>query len=190
MPVSQENNGGFWNTPKVVYSEQTKTIIRDLMRESNVANSYRQKINSQMSKGETLNTSLNNDSETTNKRINKRTSSKKATRFYRPGRRPRNVILNALDDEPPYRPPPVPKHAGAVEKARLAHLMAYGEESPNEKLLILDDWKMDGSLSCVDVCRALGSSGHTEQKKMIHVQTKTVSPNVSVRWLTLLQARP
>ncbi|KAF7257226.1 hypothetical protein EG68_04738 [Paragonimus skrjabini miyazakii] len=128
MPVSQENNGGFWNTPKVVYSEQTKAIIKDLIRESNVANSYRQKINSQMSKGEALNVSANNDNQTTNKRTNKRTSLKKTTRCYRPGRRPRNAILNALDDEPPYRPPPVPKHAGVVEKTRLAHLMAYGEE--------------------------------------------------------------
>ncbi|KAF8564466.1 hypothetical protein P879_10016 [Paragonimus westermani] len=106
MPVSQENNGGFWNTPKHVYSEQTKAVIKDLMRESNVANYFRQKINTQISRGETLNVSINNDKETTDKRINKRTSSKKPPRIYRPGRRPRNVILTQLDDEPPYRPAP------------------------------------------------------------------------------------
>lgn len=121
-------NGGFWNPPKVQYSEQTKSILKDLMRESNVANSYRQKINSQLSKGESLDSSLKNDTVLTNKRINKRSTTKKAPRFYRPGLRPQHVILSKLNEEPPYRPPPVPQNAGAAEKTRLAHLMAYGED--------------------------------------------------------------
>ncbi|KAG5454529.1 UPF0193 protein EVG1 [Clonorchis sinensis] len=128
MEPSVNVDGGFWNTPKVVYSEATKSLLKNLMQEANVSNAYRQQINSQVKKGESLDQGLKNRP-VRNKRTNaKSNNARKMGRSFKPGIRPRHAIEASMKDNTPYRPKPVPATSGPAEKTRLAYLMTYGEE--------------------------------------------------------------
>ncbi|TGZ73891.1 hypothetical protein CRM22_001253 [Opisthorchis felineus] len=129
MESSLKDSGGFWNTPKVVYSEATKSLLKNLMQEANVSNTYRQQINSQVKKGESLDQSLKNRPVRHKRNITKSNNARKMGRSFKPGIRPRHAIEASMkDDTPPYRPKPVPATSGPAEKTRLAYLMTYGEE--------------------------------------------------------------
>ncbi|CAL8081953.1 unnamed protein product [Calicophoron daubneyi] len=121
----QKNDGGFWNTHKVVYSKETKDLLKNLMNESRVSNTYRQTINRKLSEGESLDRCVLKDDTPRKGRELKKT--KPVRRSLCCGLRTKSMI-DALkkNDDPPYRPSPVPPTAGAPEKERLAYLMAYG----------------------------------------------------------------
>ncbi|TNN05598.1 UPF0193 protein EVG1 isoform 1 [Schistosoma japonicum] len=138
------SNGGFWNTHKVNYSDETKKILNDLVNESKLANFYRHSISEAIKNGE----SLNPDGiliSSVGKRPLLDQKAKRTKRLKRPQRRTRSLIeLSGAYDPVPYRPSPNALNTGASEKLRLAHLMTYGEE-PTWKSLKNDQIK-DGRL--------------------------------------------
>ncbi|CAH8569941.1 unnamed protein product [Schistosoma mattheei] len=136
--------GGFWNTKKVNYSEETKKVLNDLVNESKISNFYRRSISDSVKNGESLSTNFENRSKIGRNLLSeqKKKSIKRATR---PQRRTRSLIeLSGAYDPVPYNPSPITINTGAAEKLRLAHLMTYGEE-PTWKSLQNDQIK-DGRL--------------------------------------------
>uniref|UniRef100_A0A095AXP0 UPF0193 protein EVG1 n=1 Tax=Schistosoma haematobium TaxID=6185 RepID=A0A095AXP0_SCHHA len=115
--------GGFWNTKKVNYSEETKKVLND---------------------GKSLSTNFENTSKIGRNLLSEQ-KKKSIKRARRPQRRTRSLIeLSGAYDPVPYNPSPITINTGAAEKLRLAHLMTYGEE-PTWKSLQNDQIK-DGRL--------------------------------------------
>ncbi|CAH8612257.1 unnamed protein product [Schistosoma rodhaini] len=136
--------GGFWNTTKVNYSDETKKFLKDLVKESKIANFYRQSISNSIENGESL--SINFKKTCKVGKISLSEQKKKLIkRTGRPQRRTKSLIeLSGAYDPVPYKPSPITLNTGAAEKLRLAHLMTYGEE-PTWKSLQNDQIK-DGRL--------------------------------------------
>ncbi|KAH8857749.1 UPF0193 protein EVG1 like [Schistosoma japonicum] len=108
------SNGGFWNTHKVNYSDETKKILNDLVNESKLANFYRHSISEAIKNGE----SLNPDGiliSSVGKRPLLDQKAKRTKRHKVDGVHDSKTSRHALN-------------TGASEKLRLAHLMTYGEE--------------------------------------------------------------
>ncbi|CAH8818827.1 unnamed protein product [Schistosoma curassoni] len=136
--------GGFWNTKKVNYSEETKKVLNDLVNESKISNFYRRSINDSIKNGESLSTNFENTSKIGGNLLSGQ-KKKSIKRARRPQRRTRSLIeLSGAYDPVPYNPSPITINTGAAEKLRLAHLMTYGEE-PTWKSLQNDQIK-DGRL--------------------------------------------
>ncbi|CAH8288372.1 unnamed protein product [Schistosoma guineensis] len=136
--------GGFWNTKKVNYSEETKKVLNDLVNESKISNFYRRSINDSIKNGESLSTNFENTSKIGRNLLSEQ-KKKSIKRARRPQRRTRSLIeLSGAYDPVPYNPSPITITTGAAEKLRLAHLMTYGEE-PTWKSLENDQIK-DGRL--------------------------------------------
>ncbi|THD28689.1 hypothetical protein D915_000471 [Fasciola hepatica] len=127
------SRGGFWNCARPSYSTETKSLIRTLIAESNVSSPFRQQINSKLRNGESLDPDVRIDSTGTKRQ----TRGKKHIRVkqLRPCLRSKSTI-DALKEDPPYRPLPVPKNAGEPEKARLAYMMAYGVDPLAKRKLV------------------------------------------------------
>ncbi|CAH8288385.1 unnamed protein product [Schistosoma guineensis] len=124
--------GGFWNTKKVNYSEETKKVLNDLVNESKISNFYRRSINDSIKNGESLSTNFENTSKIGRNLLSEQ-KKKSIKRARRPQRRTRSLIELSVTIT-----------TGAAEKLRLAHLMTYGEE-PTWKSLENDQIK-DGRL--------------------------------------------
>ncbi|CAH8596801.1 unnamed protein product [Schistosoma margrebowiei] len=136
--------GGFWNTKKVNYSEETKKVLNALVNESKIANFYRRSISDSVKNGESLSTNFENRSKIGRNSLSEQ-KKKSIKRTRRPQRRTRSLIeLSGAYDPVPYKPSPITINTGAAEKLRLAHLMTYGEE-PTWKSLQNDQIK-DGRL--------------------------------------------
>nr|CAH8859999.1 unnamed protein product [Trichobilharzia regenti] len=138
------SQGGFWNVTKVVYSDETKRFLNELVKESHLANSYRQSIKAAIKNGESLGDNVTKVHKNLKKtgQVNK---AKKSSRLPRPRKRSKSLIeLSGAYEPERYRPPPVGLNTGPSEKLRLAHLMTYGEE-PTVKSLKNDQIK-DGRL--------------------------------------------
>ncbi|CAH8594424.1 unnamed protein product [Schistosoma bovis] len=136
--------GGFWNTKKVNYSEETKKVLNDLVNESKISNFYRRSISDSVKNGESLSTNFENRSKIGRNLLSEQ-KKKSIKRARRPQRRTRSLIeLSGAYDPVPYNPSPITINTGAAEKLRLAHLMTYGEE-PTWKSLQNDQIK-DGRL--------------------------------------------
>ncbi|CAH8578938.1 unnamed protein product [Schistosoma intercalatum] len=136
--------GGFWNTKKVNYSEETKKVLNDLVNESKISNFYRRSISDSIKNGESLSTNFENTSKIGRNLLSEQ-KKKSIKRARRPQRRTRSLIeLSGAYDPVPYNPSPITINTGAAEKLRLAHLMTYGEE-PTWKSLQNDQIK-DGRL--------------------------------------------
>ncbi|CAH8641993.1 unnamed protein product [Dicrocoelium dendriticum] len=127
MSTAQPNSGGFWNTTKVVCSEDTRKLLKSLIKESNVANSYRHQLTSQIATSESFASKPRNQGRAPQRDVAQKVPRKAKLKSSRPGIRPKHVIQAMLDQSLGYKPPPVPKTAGQAEKLRLAHLMTYGE---------------------------------------------------------------
>ncbi|KAH9580507.1 hypothetical protein MS3_00009137 [Schistosoma haematobium] len=136
--------GGFWNTKKVNYSEETKKVLNDLVNESKISNFYRRSISDSIKNGKSLSTNFENTSKIGRNLLSEQ-KKKSIKRARRPQRRTRSLIeLSGAYDPVPYNPSPITINTGAAEKLRLAHLMTYGEE-PTWKSLQNDQIK-DGRL--------------------------------------------
>ncbi|CAH8556950.1 unnamed protein product [Schistosoma turkestanicum] len=135
--------GGFWNTAKVNYSEETRKLVNDLIKDSRIANFYRQSINTSIKNGESLATNFKKPSDIDKKSSGK--NRKQINRNKKPQRRTKAMIeLSGAYDPISYQPPPITANTGAAEKLRLAHIMTYGEE-PTKNSLRNDQIK-DGRL--------------------------------------------
>ncbi|CAI2731486.1 unnamed protein product [Schistosoma spindalis] len=136
--------GGFWNTKKVNYSEETKKVLNDLVKESKIANFYRRSISDSIKNGESLSINFEIKSKIGRTLLSEH-KKKPIKRIKRPQRRTKSLIeLSGAYDPVPYNPSPITINTGAAEKLRLAHLMTYGEE-PTWKSLQNDEIK-DGRL--------------------------------------------
>ncbi|TPP58891.1 hypothetical protein FGIG_10888 [Fasciola gigantica] len=119
--------------PHVMKSKFFLNFLLALIAESNVSSPFRQQINSKLRNGDSLDPDIRIDSTGTKRRIR----GKKHIRVkqLRPCLRPKSTI-DALEENPPYRPLPVPKNAGEPEKARLAYMMAYGVDPLAKRKLV------------------------------------------------------
>ncbi|CAH8862885.1 unnamed protein product [Trichobilharzia szidati] len=116
----------------------------ELVKESQLANSYRQSIKAAIKNGESLGDNVTKVHKNL-KKAGQENKAKKLSRLPRPQKRSKSLIeLSGAYEPERYRPPPVGLNTGPSEKLRLAHLMTYGEE-PTVKSLKNDQIK-DGRL--------------------------------------------
>ncbi|CAH8574700.1 unnamed protein product [Heterobilharzia americana] len=138
------SQGGFWNVTKVNYSDETKKLLNELVREAKISNSYRHSINAVIRNGESLGC-YDLKVPTSCQKTKKTNKSNGPHRPLRPHKRTKSLIeLSGAYDPVPYHPPPLTLNTGPSEKLRLAHLMTYGEE-PTVNSLKNDEIK-DGRL--------------------------------------------
>ncbi|XP_074647672.1 UPF0193 protein EVG1 homolog [Tubulanus polymorphus] len=135
----QVEQGGFWNSPKVSYSQGTQQLLKEMMKESKLTNFQQRQLSSKMKNGETLPVQCN---PTSSAQPHKRTPAKPREqkilnpRSYSGGIRSLETIESSgAYEKPIYRPAPKGPPMTDREKKRLGYLMAYGEDIPSPRQL-------------------------------------------------------
>ncbi|XP_060567568.1 UPF0193 protein EVG1 homolog [Ruditapes philippinarum] len=125
-------SGGFWSAPKVQYSQQTHSLLKEMMQESKLTNFQQRHLEKQLRGGGTLPTQCNPTSSAKKKQA---PAPKKPPKYLTPKnyqskmRSKETIEASGAYERPEYEP--TPSHwfkNSAKEKEKLANMMAFGKD--------------------------------------------------------------
>ncbi|KAH3873389.1 UPF0193 protein EVG1-like [Dreissena polymorpha] len=129
-------NGGFWNAPKVQYSQQTHSLLKEMMQESKLTNFQQRHLEKQLRGGGSLPVTCNPTSSAKKKQP---ISPKKLPKVLNPKnyhnniRTKEDIEASGAYERPKYEPGPSHWSKNSEkEKEKLANMMAFGQDiDPN-----------------------------------------------------------
>ncbi|XP_045212817.2 UPF0193 protein EVG1-like [Mercenaria mercenaria] len=133
-------SGGFWNAPKVQYSQQTHNLLKEMMQESKLTNFQQRHLEKQLRGGGSLPTQCN---PTTSAKKKQPAAPAKPPKYLTPKnynskvRTKDTIEASGAYERPQYEPGPSHWYRNSgKEKQKLANIMAFGQDiDPNEERL-------------------------------------------------------